>query len=1073
MLKLNNGLRESDIDQCSASIEIYARIGKIYSERGYTGKASLDFSRAKSIIQSKPCSVQSELTYLVLRAQDAARAPNSTRSQQILSQGRKLWGLDHVGSEIHPIRSARLRLTRMLTLADAHLARSLIALSNDSLVTAIDDSKTALRVLNRCTTIVRNRVSNRREDTAVQDPFESKPIGAQGDTRHCTENNVNVATDIAFREVQWVISQKISTCLRHLGRLHMIHGTWREAQYCFEQGRLLGNKVRSKIMIYQFLVNISDLQVRNGNLEKCVSSLEEATAMRPKGTEFLYEQATLQSVVGAVKVRQNSFDAAIESFDGVHKLFDMMMDDRFIENIDSIKQSNVKQERNSEPFDTSYYECWPLKEMQGCNDMQKAQAMAQNGSANAGWELLNRVIIAAAANADLAELSAASSHIRHMMACDELSKYAGIGRVPHEALILPLLKFQQRRECHKFEHADTSQALVHMLQRYQQGAMVARVDVLQKLCVEMGFSTFFKHYLANGDNALGPDYVALCAYYLEMSKATNIRREMQFCLEQKLTLPRTQHYIGDDEWPKNLSSKDNDATDIDDTDLFLDDPDIIAPHLQELRAMYRQEHQLDSTGFQEMFVDILPNRWTVCSLTMDPHNRDLYVSRMRASETPFVVKLPLDRVVHRQTTHDVLQYSEAAAELNDIIRSSDETIHGSKKNLEKQEVNEWWMTRMQLDRRLKKLLGRIENDWFSGFRASGLLCGNYHEHEAELTNFQKLISSIITSAVSESVNVSIDICRTMLRLGPEPRSRDVEDVVYFLTSCYKNYNLASRLSATDIEQLNGEICSTIRNYHTRSRRAGIDTMARIPGDHIILILDKHTHMFPLESMPIMRPQAVSRLPCISFLRDRIAYGRASSNRTHDEEWEDIKVDRQSAYYILNPSGDLMNTQREFESTFRSTPGWSGIVQEKPSEMLCQQALMSKELYLYFGHSAGQAFLRGQHVRQVKQCPVALLMGCSSGALDSQGDYDPSGYVMNFLLGGSPCVVANLWDVTDKSIDKVTKKIMSTWGLLDQTNHDQTASLVESVVASRDECNLPYLIGAAPVVYGVPVFLKSL
>ncbi|KAI8376398.1 peptidase family C50-domain-containing protein, partial [Radiomyces spectabilis] len=78
---------------------------------------------------------------------------------------------------------------------------------------------------------------------------------------------------------------------------------------------------------------------------------------------------------------------------------------------------------------------------------------------------------------------------------------------------------------------------------------------------------------------------------------------------------------------------------------------------------------------------------------------------------------------------------------------------------------------------------------------------------------------------------------------------------------------------------------------------------------------------------------------------------------------------------------------------------------------------------YFGHSAGQSFIRGQMIRQLPQCSVALLFGCSSGALGSQGEYDPQGYVLNFLMGGSPAVVANLWDVTDKSIDQVSKKMM--------------------------------------------------
>lgn len=121
------------------------------------------------------------------------------------------------------------------------------------------------------------------------------------------------------------------------------------------------------------------------------------------------------------------------------------------------------------------------------------------------------------------------------------------------------------------------------------------------------------------------------------------------------------------------------------------------------------------------------------------------------------------------------------------------------------------------------------------------------------------------------------------------------------------------------------------------------------------------------------------------------------------------------------------------------------------------------------------------------------MGCSSAALSSKGEYDPDGYINNYLLAGrwdsnscywvntetdvvfpySPAVVGNLWDVTDKSIDQFTRQLLHTWGLLPSLDKpEQPVSLVEAVAASRNHCSLPYLIGAAPVVYGIPVYLKE-
>ncbi len=39
--------------------------------------------------------------------------------------------------------------------------------------------------------------------------------------------------------------------------------------------------------------------------------------------------------------------------------------------------------------------------------------------------------------------------------------------------------------------------------------------------------------------------------------------------------------------------------------------------------------------------------------------------------------------------------------------------------------------------------------------------------------------------------------------------------------------------------------------------------------HIFLVLDKDTAPFPWESMPILRNRAVSRIPSMAFLQDRL------------------------------------------------------------------------------------------------------------------------------------------------------------------------------------------------------------
>jgi hypothetical protein len=76
---------------------------------------------------------------------------------------------------------------------------------------------------------------------------------------------------------------------------------------------------------------------------------------------------------------------------------------------------------------------------------------------------------------------------------------------------------------------------------------------------------------------------------------------------------------------------------------------------------------------------------------------------------------------------------------------------------------------------------------------------------------------------------------------------------------------------------------------------------------------------------------------------------------------------------------------------------------------------------------------------------------------------------------SPTLVANLWDVTDKDIDKFAKSVLDKLRLTAcEINCSRTTnnsiSVVTAVAQSRESCKLKYLTGAAPVTYGIPFYL---
>lgn len=84
-------------------------------------------------------------------------------------------------------------------------------------------------------------------------------------------------------------------------------------------------------------------------------------------------------------------------------------------------------------------------------------------------------------------------------------------------------------------------------------------------------------------------------------------------------------------------------------------------------------------------------------------------------------------------------------------------------------------------------------------------------------------------------------------------------------------------------------------------------------------------------------------------------------------------------------------------------------------------------------------------------------------------------------------MANLWDVTDKDIDRLSDKVLRDFGLGDGAALATSArgrtgagigsgvprlTIAQAVASSRNECKLRYLTGAAPVVYGLPVICRS-
>lgn len=125
-----------------------------------------------------------------------------------------------------------------------------------------------------------------------------------------------------------------------------------------------------------------------------------------------------------------------------------------------------------------------------------------------------------------------------------------------------------------------------------------------------------------------------------------------------------------------------------------------------------------------------------------------------------------------------------------------------------------------------------------------------------------------------------------------------------------------------------------------------------------------------------------------------------------------------------------------------------------------------QLFLYFGHGHGQQYLSAEFNVTAEHCASSLLMGCSSGAIAVQGMYKPKCAPYAYIHAGCTAAIANLWDVTDREIDRFSEEVLHQW------TSSTALAFSKPMADARKATRLPFLTGAAPVCFGVPVSVTN-
>ncbi|KAL1201644.1 Separase [Cardamine amara subsp. amara] len=431
----------------------------------------------------------------------------------------------------------------------------------------------------------------------------------------------------------------------------------------------------------------------------------------------------------------------------------------------------------------------------------------------------------------------------------------------------------------------------------------------------------------------------------------------------------------------------------------------------------------------------------------------------------------------------------------------------------------WWKNRKKLDQRLGKFVRDLEASWLGPWRS--LLLGEWSNYKLP-DSVQKRLLKDLRSKCKMEVNEML--LKVIFGGGTENfKGEACVAQLSLRNGCYVGrggYLYEEDSCKTPTAESNTSESRhglALQLIHEAASKLGQEDELE-NREPIILVLDPEVQMLPWENIPILRKQEVYRMPSVgsisAVLKKRSLQGEPA--RSHAPSFP--LIDPLDSFYLLNPGGDLTDTQVKFESWFRDQ-NFEGKAGSEPNAKELTEALRTHDLFLYFGHGSGAQYMSRHEIEKLDKCSATFLMGCSSGSLWLKGCYIPEGIPLSYLLAGSPAIVATLWDVTDRDIDRFGKALLESWlqersdssseggcsqceslanelaamtlkgnnnttkrsrkpssrnkpaqsnaGTSEKIECNHRRKIGSFIAAARDVCTLQYLIGAAPVCYGVP------
>lgn len=444
-----------------------------------------------------------------------------------------------------------------------------------------------------------------------------------------------------------------------------------------------------------------------------------------------------------------------------------------------------------------------------------------------------------------------------------------------------------------------------------------------------------------------------------------------------------------------------------------------------------------------------------------PGHTALVVTRLCRGCEPVGVHIPLNTASSACVLLDSggvprVPGSPLEEELDAIMQESVAAVKSAKPNMSSSEKRAWWKARILLDERLGGLISKMDaavRPWrflFSG-SSGGPCC---------LSQDEKDLLDLCMAELGKDSQVDTELYRLVCRSAPGLSDEELRGALQGV------FGPSYAAAPSEIAQMASSLIEKVRSLqetNLSARAKPKSKSSRKPAgpasprhEPAVLVLDSHLQGLPWEASPSLATCRLYRMPSLGHIM-------AASARGAQSPAAERQVDCSDVYYLLNPGGDLKSTQETFEGLFESQ-GWDGAAGKAPPPDFLARALEERSLFLYFGHGCCEQFLPARQVQKLRSCASAMLMGCSSGRLLCKGEFDPRGTVLAYLNAGCPAAVANLWDVTDRDIDRFANNLLAAW----LRGPSPGELLGDSMAEARGACKLSRLIGAAPVCYGLPI-----